>query len=89
MNYPMVLMIKGSQFDGEGNLKNWWTESDLAKFKEKGKKYVEQFNEYEPLPGVFVQGEFTLGENIGDLGGLAVSLCMDCNDYLKITNDLI
>lgn len=64
---------KGSQFDANGNLKNWWTQSDLAKFQEKGKAYVEQFNKYEPLPGVFVQGEFTLGENIGDLGGLAVA----------------
>lgn len=64
---------KGSQFDGEGNLKNWWKESDLTKFKEKGKKYIDQFNAFEPLPGVHVQGEFTLGENIGDLGGLAVA----------------
>lgn len=64
---------QGSQFDAEGNLKNWWAESDLTKFKEKGKAYVDQFNAYEPLPGVFVQGQFTLGENIGDLGGLAVS----------------
>jgi putative endopeptidase len=64
---------QGSQFDGEGNLKNWWSASDLEKFKEKGKRYVEQFNKYEPLPGVFVQGQFTLGENIGDLGGLAVA----------------
>jgi putative endopeptidase len=64
---------QGSQFDGEGNLKNWWSESDLTKFKEKGKSYVEQFNKYEPLPGVFVQGQFTLGENIGDLGGVAVA----------------
>jgi putative endopeptidase len=64
---------QGSQFDGEGNLKNWWSESDLTKFKEKGKSYVEQFNKYEPLPGVFVQGQFTLGENIGDLGGLTVA----------------
>ena len=44
-----------------------------CKFKEKGKAYVDQFNKYEPLPGVFVQGEFTLGENIGDLGGLAMA----------------
>jgi len=64
---------KGSQFDADGNLKNWWAESDLTKFKEKGKTYVDQFNAYEPLPGLFVQGEFTLGENIGDLGGLAVA----------------
>ena len=64
---------QGSQFDADGNLKNWWAESDLTKFREKGKAYVEQFNKYEALPGVFVQGEFTLGENIGDLGGLAVA----------------
>jgi len=63
----------GSQFDATGNLKNWWAEGDLSKFKEKGKAYVDQFNKYEPLPGVFVQGEYTLGENIGDLGGLAVA----------------
>jgi len=64
---------KGSQYDADGNLKNWWAETDLTKFKDKGKAYVEQFNKYEALPGVFVQGEFTLGENIGDLGGLAVA----------------
>ncbi len=64
---------QGSQFDGQGNLKNWWAEEDLTKFREKGKAYVDQFNKYEPLPGVFVQGQFTLGENIGDLGGIAVS----------------
>jgi putative endopeptidase len=64
---------QGSQFDGDGNMKNWWAEADLEKFREKGKAYVDQFNAYEPLPGVFVQGQFTLGENIGDLGGLAVS----------------
>ena len=63
----------GSQFDADGNLKNWWAETDLSKFKEKGKAYVDQFNKYEPLPGVFVQGQFTLGENIGDLGGLAIA----------------
>jgi putative endopeptidase len=64
---------QGSQFDAEGNLKNWWADSDLAKFKDKGKAYVDQFNTYEPLPGVFVQGQFTLGENIGDLGGITIA----------------
>lgn len=64
---------QGSQFDAEGNLKNWWAAKDLAMFKEKGKAYVEQFNKYEPLPGVFVQGQFTLGENIGDLGGIVMA----------------
>jgi putative endopeptidase len=64
---------QGSKFDANGNLKNWWTEDDLEKFQEKGKAYAEQFNKYEPLQGVFVQGQFTLGENIGDLGGVTVA----------------
>lgn len=64
---------QGSQFDADGNLTNWWKKEDLEKFKEKGKAYVDQFNKYEPLPGVFVQGQFTLGENIGDLGGVALA----------------
>lgn len=64
---------EGSQFDAEGNLKNWWAAKDLSMFKEKGKAYAEQFNKYEPLPGVFVQGEFTLGENIGDFGGIVMA----------------
>ena len=64
---------QGSQFDAEGNLKNWWAEKDLAMFQEKGKAYAEQYDKYEPLPGVFVQGKFTLGENIGDLGGIAMA----------------
>ncbi|AYB33662.1 M13 family metallopeptidase [Chryseolinea soli] len=64
---------QGSQFDADGNLKNWWQSVDLDKFQGKGKAYAKQFDKYEPLPGVFVQGQFTLGENIGDLGGLAVA----------------
>ncbi len=61
----------GAQFDENGNLYNWWTENDLKQFKERGKKLVDQYNKYEALPGKFVNGEFTLGENIGDLGGVA------------------
>jgi len=64
---------QGSQFDADGNLKNWWQGVDLEKFQGKGKAYAQQFDKYEPLPGVFVQGKFTLGENIGDLGGIAVA----------------
>ncbi|MBL0743498.1 M13 family metallopeptidase [Chryseolinea lacunae] len=64
---------QGSQFDADGNLKNWWASTDLTKFQEKGGAYAGQFDKYEPLKGVFVQGKFTLGENIGDLGGLAVA----------------
>lgn len=64
---------QGSQFDADGNLKNWWASKDLAMFQEKGKAYAEQYDKYEPLPGVFVQGQFTLGENIGDLGGIVMA----------------
>lgn len=64
---------QGSKYDAEGNLRNWFTEKDLSMFKEKGKGLADQFSKYEPLPGVFVQGEFTLGENIGDLGGITAA----------------
>lgn len=61
---------QGSRFDAEGNMVNWWTEEDNAAFKARNQKLIDQFNAFEPLPGVFVNGEFTLGENIADLGGV-------------------
>jgi putative endopeptidase len=61
---------QGSQYDADGNLRNWWRPEDLKNFTEKGKELEAQFDKYQPLPGVSVQGKFTLGENIGDLGGL-------------------
>src|SRR5258706_3718002 len=61
---------QGSQYDAEGNLRNWWRPEDLKNFKEKGKELEAQFNKYQPLSGVFVQGNITLGEHIADLGGL-------------------
>ncbi len=64
---------QGSQFDGDGNLKNWWTEEDFTKFDAAGKALADQFNKYEPVEGSFVNGQFTLGENIGDLGGINVA----------------
>ncbi len=64
---------QGSQYDAAGNLNNWWQDDDLKNFKTRGKALADQFSKYEPLPGVFVQGQFTLGENIGDLGGLNVA----------------
>ncbi|MCB0597077.1 MAG: M13 family metallopeptidase [Phaeodactylibacter sp.] len=64
---------QGSRYDAKGNLKNWWTEEDRTRFEARTQRLVEQFNAYEPLPGLFVNGEFTLGENIGDLGGLNVA----------------
>ncbi|MGO1540777.1 MAG: M13 family metallopeptidase [Luteimonas sp.] len=64
---------QGSRFDPQGNFENWWTEADAAGFSELTGQLVEQFNAYEAAPGQFVDGKLTLGENIADLGGLAVS----------------
>lgn len=60
----------GSRYDSDGNLKDWWTEEDLAQFTELGGALADQYSELQPLPGIFVDGKFTLGENIGDLGGI-------------------
>lgn len=63
---------QGSQYDEKGNLNNWWTAEDLKKFKAKTKLIVEQFTQYEALPGKFVNGDATQGENIADLGGVVM-----------------
>ena len=65
---------QGSQYDANGNLNNWWTAEDLAKFKIKTKLIVSQFNKFEPLKGKFVNGDATQGENIADLGGVVMGL---------------
>ena len=65
---------QGSKYDGDGNLESWWTESDREQFEERTKGLVEQFSKFEALPGLFVNGELTLGENIGDLGGTSIAL---------------
>ena len=64
---------QGSQFDGDGNLRNWWTPEDRAKFEEKTKRLGAQYDALSPLPGLNVNGKLTMGENIGDLSGLAVA----------------
>ena len=61
---------QGSQYDKDGNLNSWWTDADREAFEARNGRLVAQFDAYEPLPGVNVNGEFTLGENIGDLGGV-------------------
>ncbi|MDE3741622.1 M13 family metallopeptidase [Maribacter polysaccharolyticus] len=65
---------KGSTFDGDGAMRNWWTDADKEEFKKRTDALVQQYNGYEVLPGLYVNGEFTLGENIGDLGGLSIGL---------------
>ena len=64
---------QGRKYDGSGNLNDWWTEADAAAFSERASKLVAQYAQIEVLPGKFLNGEFTLGENIGDLSGLAVA----------------
>ena len=64
---------QGSMFDAKGNMENWWTEEDKAKFDALGDKLVAQFDEVEILPGVKANGRYTLGENIGDHGGLSIA----------------
>lgn len=65
---------KGSTFDGDGAMRNWWTENDREEFKKRTSALVSQYDSFEALPGLNVNGEFTLGENIGDLGGLSIAL---------------
>ncbi len=60
----------GSRFDSDGNLVNWWSESDLEQFTQRGNALAEQYSSIEVLDSVFINGKFTLGENIGDLGGV-------------------
>ena len=61
---------EGSRFNAEGNLVDWWIEADLNQFTALGTALADQYSALEPLPGIHVDGKFTLGENIGDLGGI-------------------
>jgi predicted metalloendopeptidase len=64
---------RGRQYDGDGNLRDWWTAEDNDKFRQKAAGLVKQYSSFEALPGLNVNGELTLGENIGDLSGAAVA----------------
>jgi putative endopeptidase len=64
---------QGSKYDENGRLSDWWTPSDIKAFEAAGKSLIAQYDAYEPLPGEHVKGEFTLGENIGDLAGLTIA----------------
>jgi predicted metalloendopeptidase len=64
---------QGSQYDGDGNLRMWWTDEDRAKFKERTEALAAQYSTYEPVKGYHVDGHFTMGENIADLGGLTIA----------------
>ncbi|WP_296001948.1 M13-type metalloendopeptidase [Rugamonas sp.] len=64
---------QGAQYDGDGNLRDWWTKSDHKNFAAKTKMLVDQYNQFSPLPGYHVNGELTLGENIADNSGVAIA----------------
>ena len=64
---------QGRRFDGDGKLRDWWKPADETEFQKRAKILVEQFNGYSPIPGMNINGELTLGENIGDLGGLSIA----------------
>ncbi len=64
----------GSTFDGDGVMRNWWTDEDLAEFEERTGALIAQYDAFKPFDDLAVNGEFTLGENIGDLGGISIGL---------------
>lgn len=64
---------KGSEFDGDGNLRKWWSVEDRDEFERRALQLTEQYNTYKPFEDMSVNGKLTLGENIGDLGGMAVA----------------
>ena len=64
---------QGSKYDGEGNLNSWWTDADREAFDKRGKALSAQYSAYEPIEGVNINGDLTLGENIGDLAGLTIA----------------
>ena len=65
---------QGSRFDGDGVLRNWWTDEDRAEFERRTGKLVAQYSAFHPFDDLNVNGEYTLGENIGDLGGITIAL---------------
>jgi len=64
---------QGRQFDAKGNLRDWWTPKSAEEFKKRSAAVVQQYNEYQPLPGLHVNGELTQGENIADIGGVKLA----------------
>ena len=64
---------QGAKSDGDGVMRDWWTPQDLKEFRFRTSRLVAQYNRFEPIKGQYVNGQFTLGENIGDLGGLTIA----------------
>jgi putative endopeptidase len=64
---------QGRKYNAEGNLQDWWTEGDAKAFEERAQKVIDEYNAFEPLPGMHVNGKLTLGENVADLGGVTIA----------------
>ncbi len=64
---------QGRRYDADGNLTDWWTQEDATKFRERSQLLVNQFNNYQALPGLAINGQLALGENIADLGGTSIA----------------
>jgi len=64
---------QGSQYDSDGNLRDWWTPEDHAKFKAKTEQLIKEYDAFEPVPGFHVNGALTLGENIADIAGIEIA----------------
>ncbi len=77
---------QGAKYDWDGNKNDWWTEDDKQRFKELTQKLADQYSSYEVLPGEFVNGQLTLGENIADLGGLTLAY-MACEKVMSKKKD--
>jgi putative endopeptidase len=84
MNYGAIAMVighemthgfddQGAQYDKDGNLKDWWSKEDYAKFKEKAQQVVKLYNSFVVLDSIHINGELTQGENIADIGGIAIA----------------
>jgi putative endopeptidase len=64
---------QGRRYDERGNLRDWWTRKDAREFQRRAKKIVEEYDEFEPLPGAHIKGALTVGENIADMGGMSIA----------------
>ena len=64
---------QGSRYDGDGNLRDWWSAEDHRRYKEKTERLIAQYGKYEPVPGLKVNGALTLGENIADIAGVEIA----------------
>ena len=64
---------EGRKYDADGNLNNWWSDADTKQFEARTQKVVDEYNAFEPLPGLHVNGKLTLGENLADIGGISIA----------------